>query len=82
MANRLQDADASHSDKTATVSQQGVCTWVPGIAAALQCLLQAQEVLLTLGARVAVILPPMRDTHSHCGEQVTRQIACRVTLRC
>ena len=35
-----------------------MCTWVLSVTAALQRLLQAQEVLLTLAARVAVVLPP------------------------
>lgn len=38
-------------------------TGVAGVAAALECLLQAQEVLLTLAARVAEVLPPVPPIH-------------------
>ncbi len=41
-----------------------VRTRVLGVAAALERLLQTQEVLLTLRARVAVVLPPDARKHT------------------
>mmetsp|Transcript_11183 Transcript_11183/g.33542 ORF Transcript_11183/g.33542 Transcript_11183/m.33542 type:complete len:262 (-) Transcript_11183:280-1065(-) len=42
-----------------------LATGVAGVAAALECLLQAQEVLLTLAARVAEVLPPLELSELH-----------------